>query len=179
MPPAAPVPTTAPPMSRTTRLSNPPPPGEGGTFRTVKVICDVPDTAPRVAVIVIVYVVSASTVGAETVTCWWPVASRVKVEGVSVIAGDGERITFAPPAGKPRSSEIVTSIAPAPPSLMTFPNGVSTSNVRNCAPGGNVVMTTVTSLAAPNSELVDLISRKVDTGVAPAVSVGAVKVAAN
>src|SRR2546421_5482385 len=137
----------------------------------VNVICDVPDTAPRVAVIVIVYVVSTDTVGAETVTCWWPVASRVNVDGVSVIAGDGVRITFAPAAGWPFSSETVTSIAPVPPSLTTLPKGVSASNVRNCAPGGNVVMTAVTSRAAPGSQLGDLISRNVETGVGPAGSV--------
>src|SRR5438093_13050432 len=134
MPPAAPVPTTAPPMSRTTRLSNPPPPGEGGTFRTVKVICDVPDTAPRVAVIVIVYVVSTDTVGAQTVTCWWPVAPRENVDRASVIAGDAARITFAPAAGSPVSPDTATSIAPGPPYFTTLPNGVSASNLRTSAP---------------------------------------------
>src|SRR2546430_5189904 len=91
MPPAAPVPTTAPPIRATVVVSIPTLPCVGGTFRTVNVICEVPDTAPRVAVIVIVYVVSTDTVGAETVTCWWPVAARVNVDGVSVIAGDGVR----------------------------------------------------------------------------------------
>ena len=40
-------------------------------------------------------------------------------------------------------------------------------------------MTTVTRRAAPNEELVDWISRNVDTGVALVLSVGAMKVAAN
>src|SRR5438552_2572389 len=179
MPPAAPVPTTAPPTSKNSVVRNPPPLGGGGTFRTVSVIDDVPETVPLVAVIVIVYGVSASTCGADTATCRWPVASKVNVDGVSGIVGEGARFTFAPAAGKPSWSDTVTSIAPAPPSLITFPNGVSASNVRNFAPGGNVVMTTVTRRAAPNEELVDWISRNVDTGVALVLSVGAMKVAAN
>src|SRR5438034_830476 len=73
----------------------------------------------------------------------------------------------------------IPTAAPVPHTLITFPNGVSASNVRNFAPGGNVVMTTVTKRAAPNEELVDWISRNVDTGVALVLSVGAMKVAAN
>src|SRR6266705_2590890 len=179
MPPAALVPTTAPPIRATVVVSIPTLPCGGGTFRTVNVICEVPDTVPLVAVIVIMYVVSVSTCGADTVTCRWPVASKANVDGVSVIVGEGARITFAPVAGHPSWSDTVTSIAPAPPSLITFPNGVSASNVRNFAPGGNVVMTTVTRRAAPNEELVDWISRNVDTGDAFVLSVGAMNVAAN
>src|SRR2546422_11488370 len=98
MPPAAPVPTTAPPMSRTTRVSNPPPPGEGGTFRTVNVICDVPDTDPRVAVVVVVYVVSAGTVGAGMGTFGGARAARGEGEGGRRRGGDGAWSTFGPAA---------------------------------------------------------------------------------
>src|SRR2546425_13063653 len=95
------------------------------------------------------------------------------------MVGEGVRITLAPAAGKPRSSETVTSIAPAPPSLMTFPNGVSASHVRNCAPGGDGVKATVASLAAPHPHVVDLISTEGDTGVPPPVRLGGVEVAAD
>src|SRR5438093_13784067 len=163
MPPAAPVPTTAPPTSKNSVVRNPPPLGGGGTFRTVSVIDDVPETVPLVAVIVIVYGVSASTCGADTATWRWPVASKVKVDGVSVIVGEGARFTFAPAAGNPSWSDTVPSIAPVPPSLTTFPNGVSASNGRNFPPGGNDVMTTITKLAAQDEEIHEWNSTNVET----------------
>src|SRR5437667_4133476 len=115
MPPAAPVPTTGPPTSKNSVLRNPPPLGGGGTFRTVSVIDDVPETVPLVAVIVIVYGVSASTCGADTATWRWPVASKVKVDGLGWIFGYAARFTFAPAADNRAWSDSVTRTDRAPP----------------------------------------------------------------
>src|SRR5438552_1981410 len=89
MPPAAPVPTTAPPTSKNSVVRNPPPLGGGGTFRTV--------SAMKVAT-----------------NC--PFAFVVPVDGVTLPAPEVRVMLMdAPSTGIPFESRTVTVIGALPP----------------------------------------------------------------